>query len=151
MGERRPAIIIAACIAVFLAIVVVWALIPSDGEEDPPAGNLQEVTDAAGIQNHIELSHISIATSTNYFGHKIYLIHGVLKNVSEKPIRSVDAKMAFTDADGKPIDESVQKVFEVTQRPLQPGSEYRFQVGFENLPRNWNYRVPVIDLIKLAY
>jgi hypothetical protein len=151
MGERRPAVIIAACIAIFLGIVVVWALIPSDGEEIPPAANLQEVTDSAAIQNRVELAHISIATSTNYFGHKIYLIHGVLKNVSDKPIRAIEARMAFTDFDGKAINESVQRVFEVTQRPLLPGNEYRFEVGFENLPRNWNYRVPIIELVKLAY
>lgn len=151
MGERRPAIIIAGCIAIFVGLVVAWALVPSDGEEIPPATNLKEVADSAEIQNHVELSHISIATSTNYFGQKIYFIHGVLKNLSVKPLRAIEAKMVFTDFDGMPIEESVQTVFEVKQRPLLPGKAYRFEVGFENLPRTWNYRVPVIELVKVAY
>ena len=151
MGERRPAIIIAGCLAVLACLAAAWILVPAGGEQVPEAIDLQEVTESAEIQSHVELSHISIATSTNYVGHKIYLIHGVLKNVSTKPLRAVEARMTFTDFEGKPVDESVQQVFEAKQRPLLPGAEYRFESGFENLPKTWNYRVPVIELVKVSY
>ena len=152
MEERRSAIIIGGCIAVIVGLVLAWALAPSSRDQLALSiTTLNEITDSALIQNHVHLSHISIATSENYFGQKVRLIQGVLKNVSDKPLRLVDVKMVFTDYEGKPVHESVQNAFDVTRKPLTPGGEYRFEVGFENLPRNWNYRIPITDIVKVAY
>jgi len=42
-------------------------------------------------------------------------------------------------------------VLEQKQKPLQPGDEFRFEVRQENLPRGWNYRVPLTEISKLGY
>ena len=91
------------------------------------------------------------STSENYVGHRLRVIRGWLKNVSDKPVRSVDAKFTFTDFDGKPVQETVNRVFEPFQKPIDPGTSYRFEVNFENLPRTWNYRVPVVEVVKIGY
>jgi hypothetical protein len=152
LGEHRPVIIITGCVAIIGGLVLVWIFgLGGPDEMAYPVANLSEITDSAVIQNHVHLSRISIATGENYFGHKVRLIYGVLKNVSDKPLRAVDVRMVFTDYDGNPIQESVQKAFENHNKPLTPGNEYRFEVGFENLPANWNYRVPITNVVKIAY
>jgi hypothetical protein len=151
MGERRSAIIIGCVVALFLVLIVAWVFAPSGREELPSAESLTVVTDTAEIQNHIDLAHISIATSENYFGHRIRLISGVLENISNKRLRTIDVRMVFTDFDGKPIQESVHEAFEIRRRPLEPGEQFRFEIGFENLPKNWNYRVPITDVVKVSY
>jgi|SRR5437667_6474610 len=149
MGERRAAILIGASIAVVLGLVVIWTLFPS-AQDRVAAAPLTEVTDASRIQSQIQLSHLSIATSENFVGHKIRVIEFAMKNISEKPIRMVDVKMVFTDFDGKPVQEYSQRVLETNQKPLPPGEESRFEVRLENLPRTWNYRVPLTEVIKIG-
>ncbi len=150
MGERRSVTIIIASIAVVVGLFLVWALAPSarnNGSSLP----LTEISDTATIQNYLQLSHLSIATSENFARQKIYVISGYLKNLSDKPLRMIELKMAFTDFDGKSISDYSQKVLDRNQKPLLPGIEFRFEVRQENLPRGWNYRVPITEISKIGY
>ena len=149
MGDKRTALIIGGLIVVALGLVAGWALTAPDSTPS----KLTELTDPASIQNVIQLNadQVGILTSENYVGHRLRVIRGWLKNVSDKPVRTIDVKFTFTDYDGKPVQESVQRAFEITQKPLLPGTEYRFDINFENLPRTWNYRVPVTQVVKVGY
>ena len=150
MGERRSAIIISATVVVVVGLVLILGfgyLSPDEAASAP----LTDITDPAVIQNHVQLSHIGIATSENYVGQRIRVIGANLKNTSEKPIRTIDVKMVFTDYDGKPIHEYAERVLRQTQRPLVPGEEFRFEIRQENLPRNWNYRVPITEVTKIGF
>jgi hypothetical protein len=151
VGERRSAIIITGSIVVAVALVLGWMFAGSSEDDRVAAAPLTEVSETAAIQNQIQLTHLGIATSENFAGHRIRLVGGTVKNVSDKPIRMVQVKMTFTDYDGKPVQEYTDRVFETRQKPLLPNTEYRFEVGFENLPRTWNYRVPVTEIIKIGY
>jgi hypothetical protein len=150
MGDRRPAIIIVVSIIVALALVLGWAFTPSARNEFSDA-TVTEVTHTAAIQDQVQLSHISIATSENFARHKIRVISGVLTNVSEMPVRMVDVKLVFTDFDGKPVYEYTDRVLTLRQKPLMPGEEYGYEVRLENLPKTWNFRVPITEVIKIGY
>src|SRR5688572_22937580 len=147
MGNRRTALILGSVIVVALALLGGWVLMSPDNLPSI----LTELTDPAAIQNTIQVRETGILTSENYAGHRLRVIRGWLKNISDKPVRMVDVKMVFTDFEGKPVQESVHRAFEPTQKPLVPGTEYRFEVNFENLPRSWNYRLPVIQVVKVGY
>ncbi len=149
MAERRTAIIIIASIAVVVGILLVWAFAPS--ADQVSAAPVTEVSDPATVQNYLQLSHLSIATSENFARQKIYVISGYLKNVSDKSVRIAELKMVFTDFDGKPILEYKPRVLDRNQKPLLPGVEFRFEVRQENLPRGWNYRVPVTEVVRIGY
>ena len=150
MGERRSAIIIAATIVVIVGLALIFG-IGYLGQDEAASEPVTEVTDAATIQNQVQLSHLGIATSENYAGQRIRVISGYLKNTSEKPIRTVDVKMVFTDYDGKPVHEYSERVLRQTQRPLAVGEEFRFEIRQENLPRNWNYRLPITEVTKIGF
>jgi archaellin len=147
--ENRAGIVIAAIILV-VALVAGWAFITS-GQQERSSTPITEVADQASIQNSVQLSHLSIATSENFARQKIYVISSYLKNVSDKPLRMAEVKMTFTDFDGKPIHEYRQKVLDKNEKPLPPGTQLRFEVRQENLPRGWNYRVPITEIVKLGY
>lgn len=150
MGERRSAIIIGISIVLAVGLVMAWAFSPS--ASDQPSQPLTEVIDASAIQSLVQLSHVSIATSENYVGHRLRLVTAQLKNISpEKPLRMIEVKMTFTDFDGKSIHEYTDTAFELRRRPLDPGTEFRFNFSFENLPRDWNYRIPIAEVTKVAY
>jgi len=149
MGEHRSTIIIAASIILIVGLVVGWTFISSGQQERSLP--LNEVTDKNVMERSAELSHLNIATSENFARQKIYVVSAYLKNVSQKPLRSAEVKMTFTDFDGKPIREYSQKILNTNQKPIPPGTEFRFEVRQENLPRGWNYRVPVTEITKLGY
>jgi hypothetical protein len=148
MGERSI-IFVAATVVLVIGLAAAWTFI-SPGQQEQ-AASLTEISDTAAIQSSIQLSHLSIATSENFFRQKIYVISAYLKNLADKPLRMLEVKMVFTDFDGKPIFEYTQKVLDRNQKPLPPGSEFRFEVRQENLPRGWNYRVPITEVTKLGY
>ena len=113
---------------------------------------MTEIKDPASIQNTIELTHLSILTSDTYAGNiRIRNITGLLKNISTMPVRKIDLKMTFTDYDGKTIQESTHTAFSPRKKPLEPGTQFRFEVNFENLPRSWNYHVPITQIVSVSY
>ncbi len=150
MGEHRSTVIISASVAVvvIVASVLVFGYL-SDGQE--ASAPLTEVTDTAAIQGHAQLSRLGIATSENYFGQRIRVIGANLKNTSDKTLRAIEVKMVFTDYEGKSVHEYSQWVLRTNQKPLAPGEEFRFEVRQENLPRTWNYRVPITEVTKIGY
>jgi len=150
MGEHRSTIIIIASVALVVGLMLIWALAPSARNNDSRLP-LTEISDTATIQNYLQLSHLSIATSENFARQKIYVISGYLKNVADKPLRMVELKMAFTDFDGKSIFEYSPKIVDRNQKALLPGAEVRFEVRQENLPRGWNYRVPITEISTIGY
>src|SRR5262245_48492233 len=113
--------------------------------------NLTDVQDPVTAQAMVQVSRPTVAQSESYVGNKVRLIGGWLKNVSNKPIRLVDVKMEFQDFDGKAIQAGVHPAYDAKQRPLAPGAEYRFEIAFEDLPRTWNYRAPVMQVVRVAY
>ena len=134
---------------IVVGILIVWALGPRDVPLLP--SGLTEVNDPAELQKTVELNHLSILTSTNYLGHRVYTVQATLKNISGMPIRLVDVKMTFLDYDKKPIHEEIHSAFEAKMPPLQPGTEYRFEIAFENPPQTWNYHVPETQVVRVAY
>jgi hypothetical protein len=149
MGGHSTIVIVSSVVAV-IGLAAGWAFI-SSGEDGLNTAPLNEVSDVASVQNSSLLTHLSIATSENFARQKIYVISGYLKNVSDKTLRMAEVRMVFTDFDGKPIREYSQKVLDRPQKPVSPGMEFRFEVRQENLPRGWNYRVPITEITKLGY
>ena len=148
--ERRFAFFAGAGIILIFALALTWGIRSAGGSNW--AANLTEITDSAAIQSAIHLSNLSIATSDTFAGTiRIRNITGMLTNNSDKTIHKIDLKMSFTDYDGKTVQESTHTVFASQKTPLNPGGRYRFEVNFENLPRTWNYRVPMTQVVKIAY
>src|SRR5437762_3052295 len=150
MGERRSILIIGASIAVVIGMFLSWALAPS-ARNNASSIPMTEISDPATVQNYLQLSHLSIATSENFARQRIYVISGYLKNVSDRPVRMAELKMVFTDFDGKPILDYKPRDLDQNQKRLPPGVEFRFEVRQENLPHGWNYRVPITEVARVGY
>jgi hypothetical protein len=150
MGERNTIGIVAAGVLLLAALIGGWAFI-STGQQETSTLPVSEVSDGAVIQNSTQLSRLSIATSENFARQKIYVISAYLKNVAEMPLRMAEVKMVFTDFEGRAIHEYTQRVLDPNQKPVHSGVEFRFEVRQENLPRDWNYRVPITEVVKVGY
>src|SRR5437016_2956489 len=103
MREHQATIIIGITTIVFVGAILAWAFL-STGRIS--SASLTEVTDKFQLEDKVQLAHISIATGENYYGNRIRVISGVVRNTSDKPIRRVEVKMMFTDYGGKPIQQT---------------------------------------------
>ena len=146
----RPAAIgIGIAVVAAVGILFVWGVSPGKTVSVPLG--LTEVHDPSDLQKMVEASHIGILTSTNYLGQKVYIVRATLKNISDKPVRLIDVELRFSDYEKKIIREETRTAFGLKQRPLEPGTEYRAEIAFENPPRDWNYHLPDTRVIKAAY
>ncbi len=149
-GVARPVTIgIGVVVVAALGLLAVWGIGPTTAPA-VPAG-LTEVSAPAELERTVELSRLGILTSTNYLNQKVYIVRATLKNISAHPLRLIDVKMTWVDYDKKTIKEEIRTAFEPKQRPLEPGTEYRVELAFENPPKTWNYRVPDTKVVKIAY
>ena len=147
---KRPATIaLGLALVVTVAILLAWSVSPGVVPAVPP--ELTEVTDKSEIEKLIEMSHLGILTSTNYLGHRIYTVRATLKNISPSPIHMVEVKMTFRDEQKRSIQEDVRPAFEPKRPPLEPGTEYRFEIPFENPPKTWDYHVPDTEVVRVGY
>jgi hypothetical protein len=149
-GIKRPVTIaIGLAIVAVVGVVLAWSLAPRATPDVPPG--LTEVTDPVELPKLMELTHLNILTGTNFLGHRIYTVKATLKNISNSPIRLVDVKLTFLDVKQRVIQEETHPAFEPKQSPLEPGTEYTFEIPFENPPRTWNYHVPDTEIVRIGY
>jgi hypothetical protein len=149
-GIKRPVTIaIGLAVVAVIGVALAWSLAPR-ATPHVPAG-LTEVTDSAELPKLMELSHLNISTSSNYLGHRIYTVWATLRNISNSPIRLVDVKLTYRDAQKQVIQQETHPAFEPRLSPLEPGTEYTFYIPFENPPRNWNYHVPDTEIVRIGY
>ncbi len=129
-----------------LGLIVVWAgsswLSRTDTEP------LVFVAAEADFPDYVELPRLGILTSTNYVGHRIRVVEGTIRNVSEHPLRSVELNLAFNSFDGEAVMESQEQGL---RSSLPAGEDRRYSFRFENLPPEWNYRVPDVRIIRIGY
>ena len=141
----RMPILIGAFGALGLGLIALWAVSqPPTPTPDP----LDYIEDDAAFGDYVELPRLGILTSQNFVGHRIRVIEGTVRNISERTLRSVELNLAFNSFDGDVVLESEEQGL---QAPLPPGEEQRFTFRFENLPTGWNYRVPDVEIVRIGY
>jgi hypothetical protein len=149
-GIKRPATIaIGLAIVGVIGVILAWSLTPSEKPSVPPG--LTEVGDPHEVQKLVEISRPGIVAGSNYLGHRVYTVSATLRNISSFPIRLVDVKFTYRDFQKTAILEESHPAFEPRRPPLEPGTEYRFEISFENPPHTWNHRVPDTDVVRVAY
>jgi hypothetical protein len=149
-GIKRPvAVGLGLAVVVVLGVVAMLLLAPDDEPAIP--SDLTIVKDPTSLKEFVELTHLGILTSTNFLGHRVYIVTASLKNISDRPIRVIDVKLTFLDYQKKTIYEEGRTAFDIKNSPLQVGSEYRMEIPFENPPSSWNYHVPDTQVVTVAY
>jgi hypothetical protein len=142
----RSVLIVGGTVVVGLALIGLLALSsrPPVSERAP----MTHVEDADELEALVELERLGIATAENFVGHRIRVIEGTFRNVSDGTLRSVELSLAFKDYDGMTILESEG---EALRSALPPGETRRYEFRFENLPDGWNFRIPDVRVRRVGY
>jgi len=146
---RTTAIGIGVAVVLVVGIIAAFVLAPREAPTIP--SGLTVVEDTSKIGTLLGMTHLSILTSTNFLGHRVYTVTALLRNTSSTPIRWIKVRLTFFDYEKKIIHEEVQTALDLKQHPLDPDAEYRFEVPFENPPKTWNYHVPDTQVVFVGY
>jgi hypothetical protein len=138
-------IIIGAFLLSGLGLLALWSLSQPSAPEVAP---LVFVEDEGDFPNYVDLPRLGILTSTNFVGHRIRVIEGTIRNLSDRTLRSIQLDLAFKSFDGETVMEATR---EGLLAPVGPGEEHVYSFRFENLPPNWNYRVPEVSVSQVGY
>lgn len=127
-----------------LALIGSWAWNSRPGD---PGALIVYVEDPETVGAYVELGRTGILTAENFVGHRIRVVEGALRNVSDRTLRSVELRLSFRSVGGEPVLESDDEALTL---PLDPGGERRYVFRFENLPGEWDYRVPDVRVIRVG-
>lgn len=121
-----------------------WAWVSPSEKPVVPERYVETPDDMA---EYIELGGVGILTSENFVGHRIRVVEGRLRNISEQPVLAVELLLTFRSVEGDSILESTEVAVD---RPLDPGANRSYVFRFENLPPEWDYRVPEVSLVRVG-
>jgi hypothetical protein len=94
-------------------------------------------------KSKIELSHVGLSKGENYLGDQVFYVEGSLKNNGDKLVQRVELTFQFRDSLNQVVLRETRRAFDYKgNKGLEPQKSTNFQIGFERLPRDWNYTVP---------
>ena len=99
------------------------------------------------VGNYAELGRVGILTSENFVGHRIRVVEGLVQNLGDQPLLSVELRLTFRSVEGDAILEATESALDT---PLEPGAQRRYVFRFENLPPEWDYRVPEVSIVRVG-
>lgn len=144
---NRSTLIVASTVLGAILLIGLWSW--TSQPDAPDTSPLVLVEDPDAFPSYAALGSVGILTSENYIGHRIRSVEGSLENVGDWPLRSVRLSLSFADANGESVMDFEGEALDVP--PLPPGEARRYVFRFENLPSEWNYRVPEVRVVRVGY
>ena len=142
----RSVVIVGGTVAVGLALIALWALMSQPpSAERGPITYIEASDEASGF---VDLGELRIAVAENFIGNRIFIVVGSVTNVSPQPLRSIELRLTFDDSAGTPVHEFVG---DGLSSPLQPDETGSYEFSFENLPAEWNFALPRVEVLRVGY
>lgn len=131
---------------VVLVPLFLWAA-TSCGDVNGPPADPETAAREAAYREQVTLSSLGLAKGENFLGDEIFYVEGTLTNDGESTIRKVELTFRFKDSLDQVVLKEARTALEYRgKRGIAPQQAAEFQVAFENLPRDWNYVVPEVQV-----
>ncbi len=98
----------------------------------------------------IKFSKIQMSRATNFLGHEITVIAGVIENVGNQTLLEMEFEIEFRDFSDQVVLRETLRQFGKLGPPLEAGRDREFQLNFEKVPSSWNQQYPQFHITGLA-
>ncbi len=117
------------------------------GNSGRPAADPERSAREEAYKDQVTLSGLGLAKGENFLGDEIFYVEGSLTNDGEVTIRKVELTFLFKDTLDQVVLREARTALDYRgKRGIEPQQVAEFQVAFENLPRDWNYVVPEVQV-----
>ena len=131
---------------VISALLLSWAAVGC-GDSSGPSADPERAAREEAYRDQVSLTGLGLAKGENFLGDEVFYVEGSLANDGEGTIRKVELTFLFKDTLDQVVLKEARTALEYRgKRGIAPQQVAEFQVAFENLPRDWNYVVPEVQV-----
>jgi len=134
----------------FSSLLFLWACRKNSTLEETQARDANAQAEA--YKSKLVLSEIGLAKGENYLGQIVFYVEGSLKNEGERVVQRIELTFLFRDSLNQIVLKETRKAVDYkNKKGLESQKSINFQVGFDRLPRDWDHRVPEIQVASVIF
>jgi len=120
------------------------------GRSDLPVEEVVLTDEARGYLSSLDLSEVEMGATDNALGQTLVEITGTIRNIGDRPVRSIRLNCVFFDVYGIELHRVLSTIVRSSQG-LEPGAEVPFRLPFDDIPDGWNQVLPSLYVAEIVF
>ncbi len=120
------------------------------GRSDLPVEQVVLTDEAREYLTSLDLSDVEMGATDNSLGQTLVEITGTIRNIGDRPVRSIRLNCVFFDVYGIELHRVLSTIVRSSQG-LQPGGEVPFRLPFDDIPDGWNQVLPSLYVAEIVF
>ena len=120
------------------------------GRSDLPVEQVVLTEEARGYLTSLDLSDVEMGATDNALGQTLVEITGTIRNIGDRPVRSIRLNCVFFDVYGIELHRVLTTIVRSSQG-LEPGGEVPFRLPFDDIPDGWNQVLPSLYVAEIVF
>ena len=120
------------------------------GRSDLPVEQVVLTEEARGYLTSLDLSDVEMGATDNALGQTLVEITGTIRNIGDRPVRSIRLNCVFFDVYGIELHRVLSTIVRSSQG-LEPGGEQPFRLPFDDIPDGWNQVLPSLYVAEIVF
>lgn len=120
------------------------------GRSDLPVEQVVLTDEARGYLASLDLSDVEMGATDNALGQTLVEITGTIRNIGDRPVRSIRLNCVFFDVYGIELHRVLSTIVRSSQG-LEPGGEVPFRLPFDDIPDGWNQVLPSLYVAEIVF
>jgi len=117
---------------------------------DLPVEQVVLTDEARGYLSSLDLSEVEMGATDNALGQTLVEITGTIRNIGDRPVRSIRLNCVFFDVYGIELHRVLSTIVRSSQG-LEPGAEVPFRLPFDDIPDGWNQVLPSLYVAEIVF
>ncbi len=120
------------------------------GRSDLPVEQVVLTDEARGYLTSLDLSDVEMGATDNALGQTLVEITGTIRNIGDRPVRSIRLNCVFFDVYGIELHRVLSTIVRSSQG-LEPGAGQAFRLPFDDIPDGWNQVLPSLYVAEIVF
>lgn len=120
------------------------------GRSDLPVEQVVLTDEARAYLTGLDLSDVEMGATDNALGQTLVEITGTIRNIGDRPVRSIRLNCVFFDVYGIELHRVLSTIVRSSQG-LEPGGEVPFRLPFDDIPDGWNQVLPSLYVAEIVF
>jgi len=120
------------------------------GRSELPLEQVVLTDEAREYLTSLDLSDVEMGATDNALGQTLVEITGTIRNIGDRPVRSIRLNCVFFDVYGIELHRVLSTIVRSSQG-LQPGGEVPFRLPFDDIPDGWNQVLPSLYVAEIVF
>lgn len=130
--------------------ITVFGYLEWKGRSDLPVEQVVLTDEARVYLTSLDLSDVEMGATDNALGQTLVEITGTIRNIGDRPVRSIRLNCVFFDVYGIELHRVLSTIVRSSQG-LEPGGEQAFRLPFDDIPDGWNQVLPSLYVAEIVF